>query len=328
MAKIVITGDGHEKPFEKKKFDSQRRSLFELIIVFFARILRGKRSYAERVGSFLLRKGIEMVVLTGDAQENTFTERGLRTDEDVLEFKKAIASLKRWCPNARIEVTAGNQELGYRLPLSSDPDGGISETSVQNFLQIAERERLFHSFSFGGKRFVLVPYLFVENQAPPWLEELQAEFVEDFTKEVRNSIEPVIIIAHDFESLKDFSIASVIKNFLEKDNPKIEKIFCAHNHARYVFILDQLSIKIFRSNWFMPLFMVFIPIAILAGRMFFGDWKSFGKIRNYYISRECVVKLAKIFKPITIPAPDGMFGIGGGVVVYDTETEEVTIEKI
>ncbi len=326
MAKIAISGDLHGMPFSKKKFESQRRSFFELFLVFLAKFFGKKRSDVIRISFFLMRNKINRVILCGDMQENTFNERGLTSEEDVSALQESIATLKSGS-QARVEMTAGNHELGYgHLPLTSDPLGGISEKSVQNFLKVAERDKLFHSFLFGGKRFILVPYLFVEKDKKDWLKNLENEFAEQFRKVIENSQEQVIIIAHDFDSLRNHRLEMPIRSFLRTG--KIEKIFCGHNHARWQFVVDQNLIKMFCSLWLMPIFLVTIPFAMLGGYLFHGDFMLFEKIRKYYVSRKPILRLAKIFNPITIPAPDGAFGIGGGILVYDTETGEVSIEKI
>lgn len=323
MGKIVIVSGLLEGPFESGKSKIQKRSFFESILLFFAKFFGKKGSFIMRLSFFLSRNGIGRAILCGNMQKNKYKERGLVLDEDVSGLEETINAL-RHRSGMRVEMIAGNYELGYSgLPFNFDSEAGISEDPVQNFLKAAGREKLFHSFLFGGKRFVLIPYLFMEKDRKCWLKNLENEFAAQFVEEINRSEEPIIVIAHDFDSLRDYRLNITIRSLLKKG--KIEKIFAGHN-TKWQFALDQKLIWMFNSLWSMPLFIVTVPFAMLGGSLFYSDCMIFEKIRAYYHARQPILGLAEALKPIIIPAPNSIFG--GGILVYDTETGKVTVEKI
>lgn len=324
MAKIVITSDWHLKPFAKSKFKSQKWSLVEWFISWFGGCRRGS-DFLLGLICFVQRENVHNLIMNGDFQENTFNERGLSIDIDVDHMKGFLETFEER-GEIKVRINAGNHELGYNLPLSSDNQAGISEKSVQNFLTIVGRERLFYTFLIDGKRFIFIPYLFSENIEAEWFLRIKADFIEELEIAIQGSSEPIVLIFHDFDSLNDSKLSSMIETCHQKGG--VEKVFCGHNHARWGFVVNQLLIRLSSSKWTIPFYVIFSPLLMLIGRVLHKDWMLFEKIRKYYNGKRSVLKWAKKLKPIVIPAPNGLFGFGGGILIYDTETGEVILEKI
>ncbi|GEM_PF-4899237 len=322
MGKIAISSDWHNKPFGQVKFETQRWSTLE----WFISSLRSKKEAVDKMIDFLLKnKKIKTLILGGDFQENTSSERGMVEVADVTEMEHVLYFLTQMT-KIDVELNAGNNELGYDLPLSSDECAGISEESIANFLKVAKRETLFHAFSIDGKRFILIPYLFSEETNLCWVKQLQDELLVQLQIELHNQEQQVVLIMHDFDSLMNESLACLVGDSYDKG--KIKKVFCGHNHARWGFVMNQLLIRLSTNGWLFPLYAVLSPFLMLGGAILHKDWMLFEKIRKYYASKRLVVKMARRLRPVTIPAPDGLFGLGGGLLIYDTQTGEVTKEKI
>jgi hypothetical protein len=138
--------------------------------------------------------------------------------------------------------------------------------------------------------------------------------------DLRDSIEPIIIFIHDPDSLMDEKLL----NLILQNKEKVKAIFYGHYHSQVNLFFAKVLVKIFNCWWlFFPRIMLNIIFWIASGR----DMRIVRELGRYFHSRKNIPKLIKELDMVLIPAPTGMFGIGGGFLVLKLEDGEVKFEK-
>ncbi|HLN19042.1 MAG TPA: hypothetical protein VK255_02620, partial [Patescibacteria group bacterium] len=210
----------------------------------------------------------------------------------------------------------GNHELGYELPLTTDPMAGISKKSIRAVLEVYGRDNLYHSFVQEGIRFIFLPYLFAEESAVDLdLDILKQELLADMLQDLLKN-EPVIIFLHDPDALCYRPLLGMLRIFRQK----IKMVFCGHLHASEILSIFCVLIKIQNS----------ILGAWISGIIFLLMWAAFDfriakKIYRYFRERKNLPGLVKEFNIQVIPAPGGMMGLGGGFLTLNIN-DDGTIE--
>jgi hypothetical protein len=319
--KVLLFSDLHISPFGKEKFKTQKKNLFERIIQFFAVFLRKKEvRLFEKMEEIIKKEDIVLGVLNGDSVESSATERGLKTERDLKVAKNILADLENDF-GIKLKLNMGNHESGYILPLSTDEQGGISRASIKNFLCLADRKKLYYSFVVGGFRFILVPYLFTESVAKDFnLGKMKEKFLEEMRRDIETSLEPVIIFIHDPDSW----INQTLLDLIRLNRAKIKGIFYGHYHSSINLFFAKLLIKIFNTWWLIiPRIFLMIIFWIFSGR----DARIVRELGKYFQSRKNIPKIINELDAVLIPAPMGMFGIGGGFLVLETKYKNLLIKK-
>lgn len=217
------------------------------IIKGFSRIVEGVINIWKRWNVPNVRKALskisamgefDLAISNGDIAECVYNERGIITQEDI----KALRDLKQYLegqirlssPNivSTIRYNSGDHELGYKLPLSVDPNGGISQTSFENFHNIFGP--FFQKFSWGSEfHFILLCSSLLiqetnhlreaEKNYVDNLKKKQAEFLQNYLDDAEHK--NVFIFLHDPDAIE------IIDPILEKYPQKRFKVFCGHLHA-------------------------------------------------------------------------------------------------
>lgn len=311
----ILISDLHETPFRDVKFESQKYGLGEAAIQQAAKRNKSKQVLWE-AKKLIAANRIPFVISGGDFMEAECTERGWQTEDDVAEARKALSCASSFL-GAEIIENIGNHETGYELPLTTDPEAGISLQSISNTLKTLGRESLYHSLVHKGFRFCFLPYLFMEKRGVDFdIEKLKTELVRMFERDLEKP-EPTILFLHDPDSLCYEPLLEIVRE--HKENGKIKLIFCGHFHARETLGFFNLLVKCFNGPWW---------IQWLSGLISIITWKAFSldiakRVQKYFVERRQLPAILKELGVTIIPAPGGMMGIGGGFLVLNMETLKV-----
>lgn len=313
----ILLSDFHIAPFREEKFLTQKKSFGEWLIQFFVDILKEKeaRTFAAMM-RIIRERNISLGIVNGDLMESSATERGMDTERDL----KAATIVKRWLERllgVSLILNMGNHECGYKnQPLVTDPKAGISKRSLKNFLCLTERDDLYFSFFLDGYKVIFIPYLFTEIQACDFdIDEEKAKFLQKMREDLEQN-ENIIIFAHDPESLGDPGLCNLLRTHREK----IKLFFCGHYHSTVTLNVIKVFIMIFNSRMLLPYRWM---VKIMLWYAFSGNANIVKLIEQYFRKRKNIPNLVREFGVKIIPAPTGMFGIGGGFLTLNLETLEV-----
>jgi len=317
--KILLTSDWHKTPFKEEKFQTQKKNLGERIIQFLGGI--GADAVMEQMEKVIREKVISIVIHNGDMMESSRNERGLSTSKDLQEAMKIRDTFISESGVNRFILNAGNHELGYVLPLSTDPNGGISSMSMYNFVELAGCDGdFFQVVLVDGFKIILIPYLFSEDEAAIGHDLLlwKKVFLRNLKRELSES-ESTVLLLHDPDSLADENLLRLISLYREK----IKLIFCGHYHAEATLRFVKWLVRIFNSSWLLPI----RCLVMLSLWPVFG-WPIAKAIREYFRKRKNIPDLIKELNVQIIPAPGGMLGFGGGFLILNLfEDGKFEIEK-
>lgn len=309
---ILLFSDTHKTPFSTEKFKTQKKNFIEWIIQFFANVLQKKeKNIYEKMKKVVDERMIKVGISNGDLMESVATERGWATEKDATAVKEAVQELENSLNLKKFELNMGNHESGYILPLSTDNEGGISIGSVKNFLTVAKRDKLYHSFLLNGLRFIFVPYLFTEQVAKDFdLNKEREKFLKEMKKDISLSTEPVILFIHDPDSLMNEGLL----NLIQTNRKKIKAMFFGHYHSKVNLFFSRMLIAVFNCWWLFPIkASATVFFWIISGR----NTRIVRELDKYFKSRKNIPRIIKELEMVLIPAPTGMFGIGGGFLVLE-----------
>lgn len=319
----IAVSDQHIQPFKAEKFKTQRRNFVEILIQKFTEFFGGRTEKMYQLMADVIKaEKISIGIFNGDFMESSATERGLYTERDLEVVRHMLATEKAKLGLEEIQLNMGNHESGYNLPLSTDPQCGISKKSVENFLALTERDNLYYSFKLDGYTIIFVPYIFSEDTARDFdLQKEKDDFLLKFQSELESS-DRVILFVHDPDSFDDKQLIKLVR----ENRQAIKMIFYGHYHSWINLFFTKLLILIY-TRWFLifPRWFFFNPIIWLAaGR----DKEKIGKISKYFRKRRNIPRIIKELDAILIPAPGGMYGIGGGFYVINlSDNGSYRIEK-
>ncbi len=278
------------------------------------------KSMKENEGKFILsleetRKvgGIDLLFFGGDSVTG-YGERGLIGPDSLDHINKFKKLMEEYFAGLPKKYMAGGHELGYILPLSTDPEGGLSEKSIQVFEE--NFNELYYSFTEGRYKFVVLSSdleLFSNGtEALMKMRKLQQEFYQDEVAYTEQG-QKVVLMLHDPDALVPMF------PFLKGNLGKIERTFSGHQHAQWVNKIYPVLCQLASSR------LLEIPLKQVFNKFFPGKadavWSYFSQNRNN----------AHIWKSVNlsiIPAPGGMMGIGGGFLVADLHDEGIEVRKI
>lgn len=312
----ILLSDFHFPPFREEKFKTQKLNPIEWLIQLFVDLLKKKEEKIfVKMMKIARERDIALGIVNGDLMESSATERGLQKEIDY----RAARIVKRWLEKLlRITIclNMGNHESGYNLPLSTDPKAGISVKSLKNFLRLTGRTGLYHSFEIEGFRVIFIPYLFTEDFAVDFdIGKEKAKFLKKMARDFQRN-EKIIVFTHDPDSLDDPGLRYILLSNREK----IKLFFCGHYHSVVTLEFVKVLIAIFNTRILFPYrWMLKLLLWYASG----GNSKMVRKIEKYFRKRKNIPCLMRELNVVIIPAPTGMFGMGGGFLTLDLETMEI-----
>jgi len=316
IARILLISDFHwmvVPPWRQK--GQTKKGFFGHIVEFFISIwkLFNNRNMMKALGKISQSGSFTRVISLGDLTECEWNERGMILSSDVrelAELKKLIESSIKVKREA-FHYLAGDHELGYILPLSCDPDGGISWESIGNFQSVFNS--LFSGFTIGENHFLLLSsalmtlslyYLSIAEARDIYkLQEDQRNFIWNFLADKRKD-DRIFIFLHDPDALETFD--AYTNNFDVMKGRKY-KAFCGHMHAEEGLKSYENLGKIANAKT------IFQRIV----RWFFNRTKKGKKVMKWAKGN---LKRTAIFKKYDlqiVPATGGMMGKGRGFLILN-----------
>lgn len=291
--------------------------------------LAGKNTKGERLIANAIKEGEKRFILTLDEAEGIgdidfigfggdmvtgYGERGLigpDSQEHIQKFEDLLRSRFIGLPR---KFMAGGHEVGYILPLSTDPEGGLSEKSILVFED--NFNELFYTFSVGRYKFVVISsdleLLKKGTKSLMRRKSLQEEFYRDEIA-YTNPDQKIVLMLHDPDAL------APMFPFLKDNLGKIVKTFSGHQHAKWTNKIYPWLCRLASSR------VLAFPLKPTFNWFFPGKANA---VWDYFRQNKGNAKIWKQLKLSVIPAPGGMLGIGGGFLIADFGEEEIRVRKI
>ncbi|EKE19931.1 MAG: hypothetical protein ACD_8C00083G0004 [uncultured bacterium] len=242
----------------------------------------------------------DLQIINGDVIECEYNERGIMMEVDRQELRRMINTITSGVALEKTFVVAGDHELGYRLPLSTDPKGGISPQSIDNFVHVVGP--LWQTFSIEKIHFLLLNsslmiqktdhLSLVSQERIERLRIKQQAFVISTLEKIAES-ETVFVFLHDPDAIVEFN--AYIRDFYYVHNKNFT-VFCGHMHAEFSLLAYKKLGELASSKY-----AFILPAKILKWAKSNG-WR---------------LQLFEKYDLQIIPAPGGMMGIGGGFKVLN-----------
>lgn len=293
------------------------------------RALEGKNTTGEKIIASSVHKGERRFALVlreaekigktdflfcGGDMVTGYGERGLvgpDSPEHVATFKRALDEYFRGVPRY---YAAGGHEIGYALPLSTDPEGGPSEKSIQMFEE--NFNQLFYTFSEGRYKFVVLSsdliLLASDSTSLQKRKALQEEFYKDEITYTHPE-QKIVLMLHDPDAL------APMFDFLGEHLDNIERTFSGHQHAQWVNTIYPHLCAAASSR------VLALPLNPLFNAFFPGKADA---VWEYFRKNKDNAAIWSAVKLSVIPAPGGMMGVGGGFLVADLKEDGIVVHKI
>ena len=298
-AKIILLADLHKMIVQPKDQKGQEavgiNKLAEWLISFW------KKRNKKRIDNLEKIKGLDnfnSAFFLGDIIECEYNERGMITQNDTEEIKKFKAFLEEKFIPTKLNFISGDHELGYKLALSTDPQGGISQKSIDNFLEILGQ--LYQSVKIGNFHIIFLSSSLLHqdfSQRPEdeqrYIQSVKNKQEQFFVQKLReiNNPEKAFVFLHNPDTLEN------IDGFLSEDlKNKIEAVFCGHVHAVFALAMYNFLGKIANS-------FLYDLISRSEGGKNIMHWAKDNPKR---------LALFKKYNLQVVPSVGGFFGIGKG----------------
>jgi hypothetical protein len=291
--------------------------------------LEGKNTAGEKIIANAIKEGEERFALTlkraheignldflffGGDMVTGYGERGLIGPDSlghIAKFKEVLDEHFQGLPKRHM---AGGHEIGYILPLSTDPQGGPSEESIRVFEE--NFNQLFYTFSESRYKFIVLSsdLELLEGGTDVLMKRkaLQEEFYKDEIT-YANPGQKIVLMLHDPDAL------APMFSFLSRNLNKIEKTFSGHQHARWVNRVYPKLCSVASSR------VLELPMKPLFNKFFPGKADA---VWNYFRQNKDNAQIWNSVKLSIIPAPGGMLGIGGGFLIVDLKEDSIEVRKI
>ncbi len=323
--KIILASDAH---YGEKKYDELTQDKFKKpkergsaipdatwLDYVFDRYRRGN----ERRFKLLLSEvknigGVQHLFFGGDMVSG-YGERGLsgpNSQKVIEEFKKV---LDQFLPQKTLakHFVAGGHELGYALPWSWDEKGGINERAIEMFE--SNFNELFFTVQEEQYKFVILSsnLELINDRNQRVTEKIlkkkreQEEFYKDTISEALPD-EKIILMLHDPDALQPMF------SFLEQHLQKIERTFVGHHHAQWVTAVQKYLYRLAGSS---------LGNSSLKFLEQFVAKSSLQHLRKNSVNAQIWQRV----KMVTIPAPGGNFGLGGGFLVAVLGEDGLSVQK-
>lgn len=319
LAKVLLISDLHKLsvPVGKQKGQALKwyEKIFEGIINIWKwwNIKYAIPGMMRKIFLLTTQQGVkfDLQIINGDVIESEYNERGMMMDVDRSALRNTVNTIPSGVRLEETYVVPGDHELGYRLALSSDPKGGISWESLDGFFHVIGP--FWQTFVAGGVHFITLSSSLMMQQLDhlPSEEQTQIEKLrheqEAFIQRTLEQIpegETVFVFLHDPDAIAKFD--EYIREYYYMHNKNI-KIFCGHMHAEW-------SLEAYKK----------LGRIALSKRAYLLP----GKIRQWAKDNSRRLKLFEKYELQIVPAPGGMMGIGGGLLVLNIfENQAYEVER-
>jgi len=226
--------------------------------------------------------------------------RGLSQEHSAKVIDDFLQTLDYFVP--------GNHELGYCYPWSPDRQGALNEEAIALFE--SKLNKVFFTVDEDQYKFLVISsdLELVDQSTKDVTDKIlkkqkeQREYYQDVLNELSED-QKIVLLLHDPDALKPMF------KYLEKHLPKLEKTFAGHHHAMWHRRLLEYSYKLTEK----------IDTKKLARVLPYSPQYLSANKENWRIWQQC--------KLITIPAPGGLGGIGGGFLVAHLNPEGLEVQR-
>lgn len=259
----------------------------------------------------IAEKGINFShsVCLGDLIECLWNERGIITPQDIERIIELRAYIRvRLDLSGKDLFIPGDHEVGYCLPLSVDPECGMSKDALENFWFTFGP--LFRELTIGNFHLVLISSsLFTQNikslkgcdkQCARSLKREQAVFLKAYLDQIPEE-HKVFLFLHDPDALE----------FIDRlpESAKISKVFCGHLHADKS-LIGYKRLGIIANNWL-------LRNAFVFNLFLLGRFQKAIKLMNWATGNLKRLDLFKKYDLQIVPGVSGMMGEGAGFLILD-----------
>lgn len=331
IARVLLISDFHwliVPPWKQK--GQVVRGISRLIEFFISiwKVWNNRQKRKSQVLQKIKKQGpYDFAIMLGDLAECVFNERGIKTAKDIERLDDFICLLRKSLCQKMFFIP-GDHELGYKLPLSCDPEGGISMESIAHFKAVFGKDNLYQLFKIGRFNFIFLSSSLV-NQSIDHLPKLDQDEICDLNSEQRVILydvlaktkgnETAFLFIHDPDCLEEIDnfIVDLQKDKYVRSDVNI-KTFCGHMHAEETLKNYEKLGRI--AN-------------VSAGyertlHGFFIRSEKGRKIMEWAKGNLCRLEIFKKYNLRIVPAAGGMMGKGGGFLVLNLyEDGSCKIEK-
>lgn len=330
LARILLMSDSHcmvVPPWKQK--GQTEKGLAGWIVEFFISIwkLFNLHFFVKAIEKIGKMGKFDKIIYCGDLAECVYNERGMITGKDLKEMErfKAFIELGIDVKKENIHYLPGDHELGYILPLSCDPEGGISWKSIDNFQSVFGP--LFSGFAIGNFNFLLLSSsLFTqpighlsegERKYVAKLQKDQQNFIWDYFADKKKN-GTVFAFMHDPDGTDQFNAVILHYNVLR--NRKY-KVLCGHMHAEDSLKKYEALGKIANAKTLKEKAVLWI----------FNRFKKGRKVMNWAEGNLQRIEIFEKYGLQVVPSTAGMMGRGGGFLIlnlFDDGSYEIEKHKI
>lgn len=195
-------------------------------------------------------------ICLGDLIECLWNERGIITPQDTERIIELRAYIRvKLDLSGQDFFVPGDHEAGYCLPLSVDPECGMSGDALENFWFTFGP--LFQGFAIGNFHIILISSsLFTQNikslkgcdkQCVQSLKREQVVFLKGYLSQIPKG-HKVFLFLHDPDALE----------FIDQlpESVKISKVFCGHLHAKKS-LVGYKRLGMIANNWLLRNALIF-----------------------------------------------------------------------
>ncbi len=322
--KIILTADAHygEEKYDEltqdkfKKPDDRQNNVPDAtwLDYVFNRYRQGNERRFKLLLTEMKKVGEVQYIFFGGDMVSGYGERGLsgpNSQRAIDDFKQVLNGfISDRIPK---HYVTGDHEMGYELPWSWDEKGGMNEMAIEMFEN--NFNELFFTVQEGQYKFVVLSSdLELLNDGGRMVTEKmmkkkkrQEEFYKD-TISGASKGERIVLMLHDPDALQPMF------KFLEKHLQKIEKTFVGHHHAQWTTAIQKYLYQIAGSSLGNPSLKFLEQFVAKSSLQHLREKSVNGKIWQQV-------------KMVTIPAPGGNFGLGGGFLVATLGEQGLDIQK-
>jgi len=312
VARILLIADFHwmiVKPWQQK--GQTDKGILGVIVEFFISIwkLFNNRNVKKALKKISRMGEFDAVFSLGDLTECIYNERGMITENDIKGLVQVRELVERSIRAKTFYYLSGDHELGYKLPLSADPSGGVSLESVQNFQKIPGS--LFGALTIGQFNLILLSSsLLIQKLNEPELVELRNKQFEMLDKALENIAvgEDVFIFLHDPDGLQEiekyFDTPYFGSYYLRN---KHFHTFCGHLHAEESLRSYEKLGRIANAK----------TMGEKIKRWIFMKNEKGRKVMRWAKGNLWRLEIFRKYDLHIIPATGGMMGKGGGFLILN-----------